>query len=96
MVHVIARMEIKAGCMEAFKKILDETVPQVLAEAGCIRYVPCVDVENAGESTMLTFVECWESEAHLQAHHQTPHMARFRELAAPLRGQADIYVMKPL
>ena len=47
MINVIARSEIKPGCMEKYMQVLKANVPTVLAEEGCIRYEPCVDV-NAG------------------------------------------------
>ncbi len=101
MVNVIARMEIREGQMPAFRKLLDETVPLVRAEAGCIAYTPCADADPSRppefyDPNCVTIVECWESEAHLKAHHQTPHMARFRELAAPMRKPSKVYVVKPL
>lgn len=43
-------------------------------EEGCIEYAFSIDV--ADPSVMHVF-EAWESEEHLQAHFQTPHMAEF-------------------
>ncbi len=87
MVNVIARSEIKPGCMEKYMQILKANVPTVLAEEGCIRYEPCVDV-NAGigpevKGDYVTILESWESVDHLRAHLATKHMAAFREAVAP-------------
>ncbi len=92
MIHVIARCEIKKGCMEEFLRILKANVPTVLAEAGCLRYEPCIDVEGGA---FVTILETWESEAHLKAHLATPHMAAYREAVTPLRGETILHVVKP-
>ena len=36
MIYVIARMELNEGCKDAMLAVLAKTVPQVLAEEGCI------------------------------------------------------------
>ena len=99
MINVIARSEIKPGCMEKYMQVLKANVPTVLAEEGCIRYEPCVDV-NAGigpevKGDYVTILESWESVDHLRAHLATKHMAAFREAVASRRGESTINVVTP-
>lgn len=47
MVHVIARCVIKEGSLEKFLQILNDNIPNVLAEDGCIRYEACLDADAA-------------------------------------------------
>ena len=50
-------------------------------EEGCITYGFFADVED--ESNIRIFEE-WQSQAYLDAHFQTAHMAKFRETLAGL------------
>ena len=58
------------------------------AEAGCLRYELVEDPEDPAN---FTFVETWESETHLEAHLETPHLIharqRYEEL---LEGQLEL------
>ena len=96
MVHVIARMEIKPGCMEKFLEILLNNVPTVLAEEGCHRYESCFDTKEETKGKFVTILESWESEAHLKAHLATPHMAKFREAVKDLRYGSNVTVVTPI
>ena len=46
MFHVIARMQIKPEYFDEFMKIFKANVPTVLAEDGCLEYVPCLDFDT--------------------------------------------------
>ncbi len=62
-------------------------------EDGCITYGFFADVED--ENTFRIFEE-WQSQAHLEAHFQTPHIAQFRETVAglgPLDRDISRYVV---
>lgn len=96
MVHVVARMEIKSGCMEEFLKIMSELVPVVRAEAGCIEYNPCQDIDADTHDKFITIVEAWESEDHLKSHLATRHMAEFRKAVAALRVGNSVKAMIPV
>ena len=63
MVHVIARCAIKEGSLEKFLQILNDNIPNVLAEGGCIRYGACL-VADAGvgapaDPNAATILETW-------------------------------------
>ena len=45
-------------------------------EPGCISYTFSADLQDAGRFRIF---EEWESQAALDAHFQTPHMARFQQ-----------------
>ena len=96
MIHVIARMEIKPGCMEQFLEILLGNTPTVLAEDGCYRYESCFDTREEDKDKFITILESWESEEHLKAHLATPHMAKFRDAVKDLRCSSNITVVTPV
>ncbi len=96
MIHVVARMEIKPGCMEQFLKILLDNTPTVLAENGCYRYESCLDIKEEDKDKYVTILESWESEEHLKAHLATPHMANFRDAVKDLRVSSNVTVMAPV
>ncbi len=95
MIYVIARMEILPGCMKKMQNVLDKTVPQVLAEDGCIQYVPCVDFEGDSEK-YITIVEAWENREKHLAHLAAPHMAEFRDAVKDLRNGCEVKIVAPL
>ncbi|MDA1100795.1 MAG: putative quinol monooxygenase [Proteobacteria bacterium] len=62
-------------------------------EEGCITYGFFADVED--ENSFRIFEE-WQSQAHLDAHFQTAHIARFRATVAalgPLHRNVSRYVV---
>ena len=96
MVHVQARAGVKAQYWEAYVKILEDLVPRVRQEKGCLRYVPCVDVDG-GQGNVVTMVETWESQEDLEAHLQGPNIAEFRRRIAGMREEgSSCLVLRPL
>lgn len=81
--HVIAILRAQPGAEEELRQLARGLLGPTRAESGCIRYELIADPEDRAE---LTFVETWESEAHLAAHLKTPHLqharARYAELLA--------------
>ena len=102
MIHVIATIELNAGCREKFLKVLNENVPRVQAEEGCLVYEPTVDVEPGltipveVRENVVTIVEAWESLAALQAHLKTPHMAAYREAVKDWVSNLSLQVLQPV
>ena len=84
MVNVIASIEVKEGHLAEFTKIFTDNVPNVLAEEGCIEYLPTIDVSTdigvqEVNKNVVTIIEKWESLDHLYAHLKAPHMNTYRE-----------------
>jgi len=83
MIHVIASIHIKEGAIAKFIEIFKSNVQDVLAEEGCIEYVPTVDVQTGLppqelDGNVVTIVEKWESLEALQAHLSAPHMLEYQ------------------
>jgi len=102
MIHVIATIKVKSGMRETYLGILKANVPNVLAEKGCIAYVPTVDVESGIpvqvdlRADVVTLVETWESLADLQAHLKTPHMLAYREKVKNIVKNISLHVLAPV
>ncbi len=101
MIHVIATIELKPGCRDAYLDILRRNVSKVKAEAGCLVYEPTVDTETdipihekAGDDA-VTIIEAWESIDALKNHFKAPHMLSYREEAKDLLKQVSIRVLQP-
>ncbi len=99
MVHVIASVQVKKGKLEEFLQIFKTNVPLVLAEKGCIQYVPTVDV-NAGlppqlmDENIVTIIEVWESLEDLRAHLAAPHMLAYREKVSNIVENVTLKVLR--
>lgn len=101
MIFVIAESVIKNGCREEFIRIAKANIPTVRAEEGCISYDLNEDCKEGpaaqnARTNVLTFVECWESPAHLQKHLQAPHMKAFVEKVRGLREGSALKVVTPV
>ncbi len=101
MVYVIATIDLKAGCKEAYLNIFRRNIPNVKAEKGCLSYEPTVDVDSGlpiqgelRENTVM-IVEAWESLDALHRHLKTPHMAAYREEVKDLVNQVSLKVLQP-
>ena len=95
MIYVIASSEVKPECRDKFIELAKNNLPNVHAEKGCIMYQLATDCGGTEtDPDCATFVECWESQAHLDAHLATPHMARFREQVTPLRISTKLQILK--
>ena len=101
MIYVIASSELEEGKKDEFLAIVKENVPKVLAEDGCIMYVPNVDFDSglsaqkAVRPNVVTFIEGWESMAHLKAHLESAHMNEFRKKVAGMRKSSTLNVVTP-
>ena len=101
MIHVIASIEVNPGCQKRCLEALKSNVPNVLAEKGCIRYEPTVDIDSglsaqgATRTDIVTLLESWESLAALNAHLKTPHMAAYREKVKDVVKQVRLNVLAP-
>jgi quinol monooxygenase YgiN len=80
--YVTAVIMAKDGCEAALEKELLKVIPEVRAEAGCLRY----DLHRSGYGNTYLFYEIWESPAHLEAHGRSAHMAAMHEATADLQA----------
>jgi len=101
MIHVIATIEVKPGCRDAFLDILRSNVAAVKAEKGCLAYAPTVDAatdipvqEKSGEN-VVTIIEGWEDLAALKRHSSAPHMLAYRDRTKALVHKVSIRVLQP-
>jgi quinol monooxygenase YgiN len=101
MIHVIATVELKSGCRNAYLDILRGNVPNVKAEKGCLMYEPTVDTETdmpihekSGDD-VVTIIEAWESIDALKNHFQAPHMLSYREKVKDITNKVAIRVLQP-
>ncbi len=98
MINVIASIKIKEGQKNRFLDIFKANVPNVLAEKGCLEYIPTVDVDSGlppqqQDSSVVTILEKWASLDDLKAHLVAPHMLAYREQVKELIVQSSIKVL---
>ncbi len=98
MINVIASIKIKEGQKNSFLDIFKANVPNVLAEKGCLEYIPTVDVDSGlppqqQDSSVVTILEKWASLDDLKAHLVAPHMLAYREQVKELIVQSAIKVL---
>jgi quinol monooxygenase YgiN len=101
MITVIASITVKAERKFEFIKLFKANMPAVLAEAGCIEYVPTVDLATGLppqilEDDVVTIIERWQSVAALKEHLAAPHMHRYREQAKEMVAGVAIKVLQTI
>ncbi|MCU0591485.1 MAG: antibiotic biosynthesis monooxygenase [Desulfobacterales bacterium] len=101
MIQVIATIKVRPGTRENYLGILKANIPNVLAEKGCIAYVPAVDVESGIpvqvelRPDVVTLIEAWDSLADLQTHLKAPHMLAYREKVKDIVKNISLHVLAP-
>ena len=99
MIHVIASIGVKPGKRAAFIEAFKANVPNVLAEEGCVEYIPAIDAESGIEAqwrdeSVVTVIEKWETLAALHAHLAAAHMENFRNVAAHLVEDVSLTILE--
>lgn len=102
MIQVVTTVELLPDCLDDFLVILNETVPRVKSESGCVAYEPMVDAD-AGLPTQgqlrqntVTLIEAWVDMDALHAHLKAPHMSSFREAAQRYVQDVSHQVLRPV
>jgi quinol monooxygenase YgiN len=101
MIYVIATIELTPGRRADFLREFNANVPAVLAEEGCLEYVPTVDIPTSipaqGEAreNVVTVVEKWESTEALEAHLIAPHMISYRARVKDMVQHVTLQVLEP-
>lgn len=72
-VYVTATFSANPGCAAQLQAAAIANIPNVRAEAGCLRY----DLHTDGQGNFLWY-ETWESPEALAAHAASAHMAAYR------------------
>ena len=75
-VFLIAWLKPKPGREDEMAELLGGMCAPSRAEAGCIFYNLYRSTDEAGA---FHFIECWKSQAALDAHREEPHYKNFRE-----------------
>ena len=99
MVHVIATIRVKPGCMSQFLEIFKSNIPTVLAEAGALEYQPTVDLDTGMprqvlDADTIVLIEKWSSLDALRSHLVTPHMLAYREKVKDLVTGISLKVLR--
>jgi quinol monooxygenase YgiN len=101
MIHVVAVITARPGRREEVLAHFRANVPNVLAEKGCLEYVPVVDAEPSppmqaryGPDTFVV-IEKWESLESLKAHAAAPHMAAYAAQTKEMTADRAIYILSP-
>jgi quinol monooxygenase YgiN len=102
MIYVVATIELAEGTRQEFVALQRGLLPLVRAEAGCIEYVPTVDVamtdppQHPLRANVVVVQEKWESLAALQAHAAAAHMKDFRGKSKHLVRNVKVEVFEPV
>ncbi len=92
--HVVAVLKAKPGSETVLRDALTALVTPTRAEAGCVSYA--LSQSAADPSTFVT-EEVWTSQADLDAHMQTPHIAQALQASADaLAGPPAIHPLIPI
>ena len=98
MIHVIASITIKEGRKSEYLDIFKANIPLVLAEEGCVDYLPTVDLPTdlapqEMNTNVVTIIEKWRSLEDLMDHFSTPHMLTYREKVKDIVEKISIKVL---
>jgi quinol monooxygenase YgiN len=98
MIHVLAFIQVREGHLDDFLTVFKANVPNVLAEAGCVEYVPTLDVPTGipiqdQNPAVITVVEKWNTLADLEAHLTAPHMRDYQEKVKDWVASVSIKVL---
>lgn len=100
MIYVIATLEVAPGKRAEFLREFQANVPAVLAEEGCIEYVPTIDLQTSinaqgdARENVVTVVEKWDSTEALEAHLIAPHMIAYREKVKDMLLNVSLQVLE--
>lgn len=99
MIHVIASIGVKPGKRAEFIGIFKKNVPNVLAEDGCVEYIPAIDTDSGidaqwKDETVVTVIEKWETIEALHAHLIAPHMEQYQTDVADLVEDVSLTILE--
>jgi quinol monooxygenase YgiN len=101
MIHVLATIQVHHGRRREFLAELQQIVPLVRAEDGCIEYGPAVEIESripvqaSPRADVVTIIEKWRDMEALIAHLSQQHMVEYRLKVRELVDWVDLRIMEP-
>jgi quinol monooxygenase YgiN len=91
---VVATLQALPGKEAEVEALCRGAIAPTHAEDGCVLYALHRDQKDP---TRFTYIERWESRAHLDAHLSSAHLIEFREKMAGLStGAAEILLLDAL
>ncbi len=94
MVHVMASIEVKPEHAAAVRDQLVELAGKTRAEAGCVSYEL---YQRADKPHVFRTVEAWHTQADVDAHMKTPHIAAAMATGGPMFASAPaIHVIEKI
>lgn len=100
MIHVLAIITAKPGLRAEIIARIEENIPAVKAEEGCIEYRPLTDLspdaENGFGRDTVVIVEKWRDEVCLKNHAAAPHMKRYAENVKVFIQKRDVRILKDI
>ena len=94
MIHVLARITVKPESTDAARDILATLVTETRKEAGCIAYQL---LQRADAPHVFQTVEQWSTQAAVDGHMSSPHVAAAIAAAGPhFAMPPEILSFKPL
>ena len=81
------------GDASAFHSALQRVEKASKPEDGCLHYAAFVGTEDA---CLFTVLEIWDSEASLEAHRQSPHLAAFKKTCGEMIKNKTALDLVPL
>ena len=101
MIHVIATIELMEGKRDEFLKKVQQLVPKVKAEKGCLEYGPAIDVPTSIKAQMpvrenvVIMIEKWTDLKALEIHLSAPHMLEYREAVKGMVVGTKLQILQP-
>lgn len=101
MIFVVATIELRDGSREEFLNFFRGNVPNVVAEDGCIEYIPVVDVptdipaQGPARGNVVMVIEKWRDLSALKAHLVAPHMEAYRAQVKSMVVGASLQIVEP-
>jgi len=100
MIHVIAIIKAKPGKRDEIIAQVQENIPRVIAEEGCVEYRPVIDssleVATGFGPDTLVIVEKWRDDLCLKKHAAAPHMKSYAEKVKDYILERDIRLLKDI
>lgn len=99
MITVLASITVEPTRKEEFLSIFKANIPAVLAERGCIEYLPMIDftsnipIQDQSANT-ITIVEKWQSIEALYAHLEAPHMIEYKDKVADMVTDLSLKILQ--